>query len=293
MQQRRLRPGDVLDDYCPRERRVTDHAIVAMIDDEIKQTRCVSCDTEHEYKQAKVPAQRRKKAPPALFTQVLDGLQGPVRVAQNAGSSDELGGDEEHDDHANVDDGSHVEEAAHTPLPPIPLPPIVVSSNAPMRAAAAPVTDETPADQPAEPERTTEEGPVRRSLIRAQLPRHEGQPVPARELPDFTIRQPTNGRGANRPAGGHGSRPAGAGGRRRSGSGHQQQPGQGGGGGTRFDTQGGRSNQFGRSNERRHSGRPGQGQGQGHGQGQGQGHGHGQGQGRPNRGPRRGGGKKP
>ena len=47
MQQRRLRPGDVLDDYCPRERRITDHAIVAMIDDNIKQTRCVACDVEH------------------------------------------------------------------------------------------------------------------------------------------------------------------------------------------------------------------------------------------------------
>src|SRR5688500_16046288 len=78
MQQRRFRPGDVLDDYCPRERRVTDHAIVAMIDDNIKQTRCVACDVEHEYKQAKVPPQRKKKAP-ALYTQVLEGLQAPTR----------------------------------------------------------------------------------------------------------------------------------------------------------------------------------------------------------------------
>ena len=83
MQQRRFRPGDVLDDYCPRERRITDHAIVAMIDDNIKQTRCVVCDAEHEYKQGKVPAQRRKKPQPALFTQVLEGLQGrrPARLA--------------------------------------------------------------------------------------------------------------------------------------------------------------------------------------------------------------------
>ena len=29
MEQRRLRLGDILDDYCPRERRVTNHAIVA------------------------------------------------------------------------------------------------------------------------------------------------------------------------------------------------------------------------------------------------------------------------
>ena len=41
MQQRQYRPGDVLDDYCPRERRVTDHAIVAMVESEIQRTRCV------------------------------------------------------------------------------------------------------------------------------------------------------------------------------------------------------------------------------------------------------------
>src|SRR5688572_16919758 len=90
MQQRRLRPGDVLDDYCPRERRITDHAIVAMIEDHIKQTRCVVCDAEHEYKEAKVPAQRRKKAQAALFTQVLDGLQAPHPAARLAHQGDDL-----------------------------------------------------------------------------------------------------------------------------------------------------------------------------------------------------------
>src|SRR5687768_18118013 len=61
MQQRRLRLGDILDDYCPRERRITNHAVVAMIEDTVKQTRCTTCDAEHEYKEAKVPAARRRK----------------------------------------------------------------------------------------------------------------------------------------------------------------------------------------------------------------------------------------
>ena len=60
MEQRRLRLGDILDDYCPRERRVTNHVVVAMIEDEIKQTRCTTCDAEHPYKGGKAP--RRKKA---------------------------------------------------------------------------------------------------------------------------------------------------------------------------------------------------------------------------------------
>src|SRR3989338_7540768 len=62
MQQRRVRLGDVLDDYCPRERRITNHVVVAMIDDEVKQTRCTTCDADHEYKHARVPPQRRKRA---------------------------------------------------------------------------------------------------------------------------------------------------------------------------------------------------------------------------------------
>src|SRR5204863_420469 len=83
MQQRQLRLGDILDDYCPRERRVTNHAVVAMLGEDIKQTRCTTCDAEHEYKHAKIPRQRRKQdTPAALYTQVLSG--GPKRVAHES-----------------------------------------------------------------------------------------------------------------------------------------------------------------------------------------------------------------
>src|SRR5262245_4691824 len=79
MQQRQLRLGDILDDYCPRERRLTNHAVVAMVGDDVKQTRCTTCDAEHEYKHAKIPRQRRKnEAPAALYAQVAAGA--PKRV---------------------------------------------------------------------------------------------------------------------------------------------------------------------------------------------------------------------
>ncbi len=74
MQQRRLRLGDILDDYCPRERRITNHAVVAMIEDQVKQTRCTTCDADHEYKQARVPV-RRKKDGGALVSEA--GTVGP------------------------------------------------------------------------------------------------------------------------------------------------------------------------------------------------------------------------
>src|SRR5918999_2563869 len=79
MQQRQLRLGDILDDYCPRERRLTNHAVVAMVGPDVKQTRCTTCDAEHEYKHAKVPRQRKKSDAAGLYGQVLAGA--PKRVA--------------------------------------------------------------------------------------------------------------------------------------------------------------------------------------------------------------------
>ena len=214
MQQRRFRPGDVLDDYCPRERRITDHAVVAMIDDRIKQTRCVVCDAEHEYKEGKLPPQRRKRPQAALFSQVLDGLQGtPQPIARVTPLPDPA------HDHNFGDDDSQ---------PPVPALPAVTAGNGrhsepviERAVPAAPVTEgaravageSTDPDAPVPPR---EEGPVRRPLIRATLPRPEGQPVVTRALPEFTIRQPHNPRGGQRPGG------------RRRGGGQQQQMGQGG-----------------------------------------------------------------
>ena len=74
MEQRRLRLGDIVDDYCPRERRVTNHAVVAMVEEDVKQTRCTTCDTEHPYKGGKAPRRRKKDTTDALYKEVLAGL---------------------------------------------------------------------------------------------------------------------------------------------------------------------------------------------------------------------------
>src|SRR5688572_32759215 len=56
--------------YCPRERRVTNHAVVAMIEENVRQTRCTTCDAEHAYKGARVPKRRKKETPAALYKEV-------------------------------------------------------------------------------------------------------------------------------------------------------------------------------------------------------------------------------
>jgi hypothetical protein len=188
MQDRRYRPGDVLDDYCPRERRITDHAIVAMIDDEIRQTRCGICDAEHEYKGGKVPAPRRKTQPPALFTQVLDNLNGSAPKPQSPSSIPI--------EHATVPEGADEEPSAVAAVPAAVIEPPIAAPQpeAPLAAAAA----SEPAD-----EENREEGGFRRSLIRATFPRPEGQAPTPRAMPEFTIQSLHNRRNTNqRNAGG-------------------------------------------------------------------------------------------
>lgn len=150
MQQRQPRVGDIVDDYCPRERRVSDHAVVAMVVDEIRQTRCTTCDTEHEYRQAKVPASRKKTVtvlppkPPAGVAAAAPRPPDPVTLPR----------DDEAQAPAETPDALPAELAANP-------------SGAPAAAG-------------------TPEGSVHRRLIRAVLPRIEGE-VPVRQAPEFTM----------------------------------------------------------------------------------------------------------
>jgi hypothetical protein len=213
MQQRRLRLGDILDDYCPRERRITNHVVVAMIDDDVKQTRCTTCDADHEYKQARVPSPRRKK----------DALLGTP------------------DGEQPVDDTPLTDESPAEIAEALPAEEPQVESD------AAAMED---AEDDADPSRENDEGPVHRRLIRATLPRPEGQ-NPERKEPEFTIRQGGRGRefDGNRAGGGGGGQRHGRGRRAARGGGQQGQPG----GPPRF----GGPRQNGAQGQRQNSNRPG------------------------------------
>jgi hypothetical protein len=192
MQERRYRPGDVLDDYCPRERRITDHAIVAMIDDEIRRTRCGVCDTEHEYKEARVPAPRRKTNPPALFNQVLEGMNGPTRPHAPESASAPENAEELRRDGLSEDlePGQDVAAQADEPVEPTAA-----------HVEPNPVEPVEPLE-PMEPSEDEREGGFRRSLIRATFPRPDGQAPPQRDAPEFTIHSLHNRRNGQRHAGG-------------------------------------------------------------------------------------------
>jgi hypothetical protein len=182
MQQRQLRLGDILDDYCPRERRVTNHAVVAMIGDDVKQTRCTTCDCDHEYKHAKVPRQRKKSdTPAALYAQVA--ASAPKRVSHETAPTETQHG--EAIDAPDTDTDSIEESPLRVP--------VQAAAPAPQPDTEAFDDDENrPDEDRPEEDRPEEEGPAHRRLIRASLPRPEGQQPPARPIPEFTIRQPGN-----------------------------------------------------------------------------------------------------
>ena len=249
MQQRQPRLGDIVDDYCPRERRITNHAVVAMVGDAVKQTRCTTCDADHEYKHAKVPPQRRKKEEGGvLYQQVLAGM--PRKAP-----------------------GIPVAAASDDDVPDLPPPPSV-SPEPQSDADAEPV-------EAVEAVAGTPDESVHRPLIRATLPRLTDEP-PQRREPEFTMRAPQHtrpgkfGRGGfrgGRPGAGGGHGFGGNGGTNDNRAGGPKRHGQGHGQGQRpGNFQGG--------------GRPGQPQGNrhgrpagGHGHGPGHGHGHGPGRG--------------
>ena len=163
MEQRRLRLGDTLDDYCPRERRVTNHAIVAMIEDAIKQTRCTTCDAEHAYKGGKLPRRRKKETIPGAPVLAPSAPETDTEIDEPMPHQEEpaLEAAQRDGDTAPADDRASGEDDVYPELAPDPV----------------------------------EEGPVHRPLIRATLPRPEGQKE-ERRAPEFTIRQP-GGRGGH------------------------------------------------------------------------------------------------
>ena len=162
MEQRRLRLGDTLDDYCPRERRVTNHAIVAMIEEDVKQTRCTTCDTEHAYKGGKAPRRRKKEEPALAGTTDLPAAAGAMSAS---------------------DPGELVDEQAIDAN----LPDAAIAVEEPVEAGPAAAAEATSDEGEPEAVSPMEDGPVHRPLIRAQLPRPEGQKI-ERQIPDFTVR---------------------------------------------------------------------------------------------------------
>lgn len=67
-----LRLGDEIDDFCIKCKRVTNHAIVSMMNGDVAKVRCRSCYSEHDYRHEKAPPSKKELKKQALFNEVLE-----------------------------------------------------------------------------------------------------------------------------------------------------------------------------------------------------------------------------
>lgn len=87
-----FRLGDVIDDYCVKCRRVTNHSIVSLVDGAAAKVRCRTCYNDHDYRHEQAPPSKKDLKKAELFKQVLanaggaggDGAQPPDAISEIA-----------------------------------------------------------------------------------------------------------------------------------------------------------------------------------------------------------------
>jgi hypothetical protein len=66
-----LRLGDIIDDYCVKCRRVTNHAVVSLMDGKAAKVRCRTCYSDHDFRNEQAPPSKKDLKKAALFAEVL------------------------------------------------------------------------------------------------------------------------------------------------------------------------------------------------------------------------------
>lgn len=68
---RDLRLGDVLDDFCIKCRRLTNHSIVSLLSGKAAKVRCRTCYNDHDFRNEIAPPSKKDLKKAALFAEVL------------------------------------------------------------------------------------------------------------------------------------------------------------------------------------------------------------------------------
>ena len=79
---RDLRLGDVIDDFCVKCRRLTNHSIVSLLNGAAAKVRCRTCYSDHDYRNEQAPPSKKELKQRELFNAVLSG--GPAAAAAAA-----------------------------------------------------------------------------------------------------------------------------------------------------------------------------------------------------------------
>jgi hypothetical protein len=103
---REPRLGDVIDDYCVKCKRIMNHSVVSILNEEPAKVRCRTCHSDHDYRHEQAPPPKVDLRKQALFNEVLEKVD-PSAV------------DEEDEDEV-VEEAVAEEEAPKVEAPPKP-----------------------------------------------------------------------------------------------------------------------------------------------------------------------------
>jgi hypothetical protein len=73
-----MRLGDYIDDRCSRCKRITDHAVVSMVGEEVVKVMCRTCNGEHKYRGTKAKkVMTKEEAFNSVLAKITGQLGGP------------------------------------------------------------------------------------------------------------------------------------------------------------------------------------------------------------------------
>ncbi|HUO30039.1 MAG TPA: hypothetical protein VMU80_12540 [Bryobacteraceae bacterium] len=82
-----FRLGDIIDDHCIKCRRITNHAIVSLVNAEPAKVRCRTCYHDHDFRNGQAPPSKKDLKKQELFNKVLSAM-GPATPAAEAVADD-------------------------------------------------------------------------------------------------------------------------------------------------------------------------------------------------------------
>jgi hypothetical protein len=78
---REARLGDVIDDFCVKCKRIMNHSVVSLVNNQPAKVRCRTCYNDHDYRHEQAPPPKVDLRKQALFDEVLAKVQ-PEAVAE-------------------------------------------------------------------------------------------------------------------------------------------------------------------------------------------------------------------
>ena len=69
-----VRLGDTIDDFCVKCKRLTNHAVVSLMNGAAAKVRCRTCYSDHDYRNEQPPPSKKDLKKSALFNQVLSSV---------------------------------------------------------------------------------------------------------------------------------------------------------------------------------------------------------------------------